>query len=536
MLAVGVAAALPVIVSTIEAVAGGWMPIGDDAVIAVRAIDVLTTDTPLLGQFSASSGVADTTSHSLGPLLYWLLAVPARLGSTALVVAMGVVNAACVMGAVALARRRGGDALMVAAAVGLALACASLPPETIHSVWNPSAAQLPFALLVFLAWSLACGEHRLLPLTVVVASFAAQAHLTYVLPVVGLMTVGLAGLALSRREPARRKPARRWALAALAAALVCWSAPLLEQATSRPGNFVAVGRTALADRPTLGPSAGWHAVVRAVGVPPWWLRAPQDPVERLGDVTAAPSVPSIASALGVLAGLAALLAIGVRRGRRDLAAAGAIGLVLCAGIGAVASSTPSAAGLVFTIGYTLRWASLAGMFAWLVLGWSIALLLASRRGLPHPSGETVLGGARRTVAAGVVAVVGAVVATGLGPDLLERRYEPAREVADRLDAELGTRPTVVVEAGIDVFDYQGAAVYELRRTGTGVLAPSLAAQLGGRYDRGEAEPDRVVRIAPAASRIARDGRVVARVRDVPPGEGSTARTLSVTLAPARPAR
>lgn len=534
VLFVGLAAALPVIVSTLRAVANGWIPLGDDAVIAVRAIDVLSTDTPLLGQYSASSSLAEATSHSLGPLLYWLLAVPSRLGSTPVVVAMGLVNVAAVMAAVALARRRGGAALMVAAAAGLALACASLPPETIHSIWNPSAAQLPFALLIFLAWSVGCGEHRLLPLTVLVASFVVQAHLTYVLPTAGLLAVGLAGLAYSRREPAvsRHEPARPWAIAALAVGLVCWSAPLLEQATSWPGNFVAVGATALSGEPTLGPSAGWHAVVRTVGVPPWWLGAPRDPLERLAEVTTAPSFVATVSAVLVLAGLAGLVVVGLRRRRPDVAGAGAIGLVLCAGIGAVASSTPSDGGLVFTISYTLRWASPAGMWIWLALGWSGALLLAKRGRIAVPSVR-----AARFGSVAAVAAIGAIVAAGTGPDLLERRYEPAREVADRVRAELETGDAVSVEAGIDAFDYQAAVVYELRRTGTSVIAPSLAAQLGGRYDRGEIEADQVVWIGPGAPRDQAPGRVVARVRDVPPGEDPAAgSSLTVRLSPARPAR
>src|SRR3954467_15186650 len=110
----GVVAAGPVILSAIRALANDWTPVGDRAVIATRAFDVLSTHPPLLGQFSASSGVASENAHSLGPMLYWVLALPARVGGVAPAIAIAVVNVACVMGTVALARRRGGFWLMAA--------------------------------------------------------------------------------------------------------------------------------------------------------------------------------------------------------------------------------------------------------------------------------------------------------------------------------------------------------------------------------------------------------------------------------------
>ena len=53
---------------------------------------------------------------------------------------------------------------MLASALGIALMCQSLPTESLHDIWNPAAALFPFLALVFVGWSLACGEHRLLPL------------------------------------------------------------------------------------------------------------------------------------------------------------------------------------------------------------------------------------------------------------------------------------------------------------------------------------------------------------------------------------
>ena len=100
----------------------------------------------------------------------------------------------------ALARAGGGRPLMLMTAVAIALMCTSLAAETFHDVWNPAASLFPFLLLILLCWSLAGGRHRLLPVTVLVASFVVQAHLAFLAPVLGMLAVGAAGLVLSRRR------------------------------------------------------------------------------------------------------------------------------------------------------------------------------------------------------------------------------------------------------------------------------------------------------------------------------------------------
>jgi hypothetical protein len=136
-LAAGVAAAIPVIDSTVKAVHAGWVPDGDDGIITTRGWDVLSSHTPLVGQYSeAGLVIHGQVMHSPGPMLYWLLALPARFGSvTSIAVTMGVVNSLAIIGCVLLARRRGGTVLMLAAAVGIALMSQSLPTEAMHDVW-----------------------------------------------------------------------------------------------------------------------------------------------------------------------------------------------------------------------------------------------------------------------------------------------------------------------------------------------------------------------------------------------------------------
>src|SRR5947209_15078823 len=126
----GLAVALPISVSTIRGVAAGVVPTGDRAIIALRAYDVFSSHTPLLGQYSASTVLGRHVVHSPGPMLYWLLALPARFGpasSPALV--MAIVNVLAVIAVVALARRRGGNGLMLAAAAAIVLLTRSWSPE-----------------------------------------------------------------------------------------------------------------------------------------------------------------------------------------------------------------------------------------------------------------------------------------------------------------------------------------------------------------------------------------------------------------------
>jgi hypothetical protein len=149
--------------------------------------------------------------------------------------------------------------LLFAAAVAIALMCRSLAAETLHDVWNPSAGLFPFTLLIFLCWSVACGEHRLLPLTVVVASFVVQAHLMYLPPAAGVLAIALGGLLVTKRARRGRGAGERaraaryvpWrsiglGLATLFAAVACWIAPAIDEIEHHPGNLSLVVRSVTA--------------------------------------------------------------------------------------------------------------------------------------------------------------------------------------------------------------------------------------------------------------------------------------------------
>ncbi len=547
VLASGLAASLPIVFSVIQAVSAGWVPLGDDAAIALRAYDVFTDRSSLTGLPSTGpTGVLEEQAYHLGPLLFWLLALPARfMDPSSLVVAVGLVNVAATIGVVALARRRGGLPLMFATAVALPLMLSSLPTHAYSDVWNPAAALMPFTLLIFAAWSLACGEYRLLPVAVLSASFAAQCHLAYLIPSLGALVVGVAGLAIVRltgrdREQGQPDDLLPWLGAGAAVGLVAWSAPIIDLFTGSPSNLQVLWEAARAGDLTLGPDVGVRALVLATGVPPWWLDDPRVAIERVAELREAPGTLVYVSAALVLAGVAATTVVGVLRRRADVAAAGVLALVLCVAIVQFTSSIPDAS--IVNLGYGLWWASPVGMFVWLSLGWSIAALLAPLSRVASVASRPSRAG---PVAAGLAAALAVGLFVAVDAEWREEPFDAMNEIDEAL-AEVPERPTRVVASSDDVaflaLDLQTGMVQSLRRRGFDeVTAPGIATSLGADYGAGGVAPRQVVRVD-VDSQPPPGGRVVFRERvtqwpelgdpfapKVPPE-----RTVVVTLRPGPP--
>jgi hypothetical protein len=507
----GLAAAIPVINSTIKAVHAQWVPAGDAGIIATRGWDVLTSHSPLIGQYSeAGLVIHGQIMHSPGPMLYWLLALPARFGSaTTIALTMGAINTVAIIGCVALARRRGGLILMFATAFGIALMCQSLPTEAMHDVWNPAAGLFPFLLLIFLGWSLGSGDYWLLPLAALVASFVAQTHLMYGAPAAVVLVVGVGGLLLwwlerrGSRGAEPRRPAPRiwpWAVAALLVVAACWTPPAIDQVENDPGNLATIVRTIEHRGQTLGPTVGWNAVVRSVGIRPWWLHVPASEWERKYDVRVTPSGTRTDSAIALLGALFLTGLIGALRRRWDLASAALIGLGLCGAIYVEAASNPKTLLLAETLGYTMWWGSELGFWVYLILAWGLWLglvgisrstigalrprLPALQRSLPARTRLVAIVLAALAGLGGVVAV-GAAVAKTARPDSHVYEYRSIHQLAAGIQRHVPGGQTIDYRFGpldLGTQPMEPAIRFLLVRHRDRVLAPGSFPRLGSYYE------------------------------------------------------
>jgi hypothetical protein len=192
------AALVPVVVAAVRAVDRGWIPVTDNALITIRARDVLTDHHPLLGTWSSASATTGTDFNNPGPLLFDLLALPARIveGGAGVAVAVALLNVVSVIGIGVFARRRGGDVVGIAALAVTAGLTWAMGSEVLYEPWQPHSLLLPFLCFMVLCWSVACGDLVALPLAVVAGSLVLQTHLSYGILVPALGACAAVGLGL----------------------------------------------------------------------------------------------------------------------------------------------------------------------------------------------------------------------------------------------------------------------------------------------------------------------------------------------------
>jgi hypothetical protein len=559
-LALGACAALPVIAAAGRALHEGYQPVADRGIIATRAFDVFSSHTPLVGQYSFAGAVTGKLTYSLGPMLYWLLAPAAHIGAPAsFVLTMAAVNVACVLGAVALARRRGGVWLALAAAVGIAVMCRSIAANNFYDVWNPSAGLFPLLALIFLCWSLAAGEYRLLPLTILLGSFELQCEDAFVPPALAALAVGLGGLALwwfqgrRARRPISERPAPprtvwRWVLAAVLVLCACWAPTVVDQ-VAHSGNAGKVIEAASERHSPLGPTVGVHAVVRTLGLKPWWLQRVGYPFQRKYDVRHAQGALASASAALMVAWLVLAIALAVRRRRRSDAAGATLALTLCAAVWSVAEATPSTPKfLAETLGYTLWSATTVGMFAWLLTVRTLATLSCADRSkigqrIAHAVSQLAERARARsraaTVAAASFAAVALAAVAGAAGAAAGRSDEHAFEfhALSVINAHLGAVPrghSVFLNARLDglITPLRPEMTYDLRRRGVRALGNGAYLRTGHWYERSEHRYDYIV-WAYDDNRLPVPGaRVIAHAHIT---SGGRTHTVTVALSRAEPA-
>ncbi|TWP34196.1 hypothetical protein [Leekyejoonella antrihumi] len=256
---------LPLFWWTASLIARGWIPQGDQALIAIGSHDVFSTHPPLLGMRSTSSLTAPGVyAHHPGPLQFYVLALPYLLTAYhPFGILLGCL--ATTLAFVALALH---SAHRAAALPGLLVATGVIAVLELQfgeelvlplNMWPPI---IGLVAVQMLGWRLFLGQLSALPWYAVCASYVAQVHIEFA-PVVGLLTVALllTGLVRWRRRRGafwplpgfrRQSEAPRWrrhGWVTSALVLVCWFPVLVDLVKDSPSNATELLRMATTPSP-----------------------------------------------------------------------------------------------------------------------------------------------------------------------------------------------------------------------------------------------------------------------------------------------
>ena len=478
----GMVAAAPLFGALAGLAGTRWGPTFDEAIIAWRAWDVLTPQTPLVGQFTQASATAGAPVFSPGPLLYWPLAVPTRIapGIGPAVGATLLQAATVVTACVAAARTPGRGAAPAVAAAMLVLSWSLAAPMGDLPLWNPYVTLLPFAAALVLAWVVASGRLSWWPGLVLLASLCAQGHLVWAPTSAGLVVVALA-LGLLARASDEGRPLRnalrvreRWLLAGVAVAVIAWAPPVAQQVVAGDeGNLGRLARSILIDdAPTIGLDHGVAALGVALAPPqPAWLEPPKRGAH-LAPEFLDPGPGALAWGVAGLALLTLVVGLAARARRREVLAPAAVALVGAVGVSlALAGVAEEKEGTLNYLRFALWpvsllvWAVLAGA-GWTLFRARLPRVVTASRAAP------AVGLAAVAVGAFVLTVVrvdrtpeDARAAAGQQNGATAHAAQQASELLDRPAGD-GTRLAVrVTETGFYASALTVALAYRLRTLG-----------------------------------------------------------------------
>jgi hypothetical protein len=236
----------PLVVGAVSIIRRGFPPgalFGDRAILGLTAGNAWRAPV-LLGPYSRFYW------HHPGPLYFYVLNVLSAIfggGTVGLVLGAVAINVSASAGILVLALRRGGRALLVWAAILLTAYLFVIDPFP-FDIWNPSVTILPFALVLLLAWSVACGDWWAAPWLALFGSFVVQTHVGLV-PGVAMalgFTVVVCVVRQRRSEAPlavdERRALRRSLATSAVVTFVVWLPPLVEELTSRRGNLTELAR------------------------------------------------------------------------------------------------------------------------------------------------------------------------------------------------------------------------------------------------------------------------------------------------------
>ncbi len=273
-------AALPALVALAVISSKHWYPTGDmaQAELHLRGIWAHPPLVGAAGRITSDLGVQG--SHPGPSLWFAMYPVYALFGRTSFgaMAAVTSVNVVAFVGALWLARRRGGTPLLLLVGLLLVVLVRASGPMFFVEPWNPWLAVFPFLVFLLAMWEVAEGRLALLPLAVVTGSHCIQCHTGYLVIVLGLLAAGTAwALVLAWRRSGRTGLLGTWCglAAAIGAGFVMWLAPLIDQLTRDPGNMSILAQNfATPDEPYLAKGLVARATLSQLSLFGPWMTGP----------------------------------------------------------------------------------------------------------------------------------------------------------------------------------------------------------------------------------------------------------------------
>ncbi len=235
--------AFPLVVALVQLRRPHWYPLLDMAQTEIRVRDV-TSHPPLIGLAGRIGPFGPNGGSHPGPLSFYALWPVWKLlgGSSYGLFAANVVLDVVAMGlALWMALRRGGRPLLLGIAAVLAVLTRAYGAFLLTLPWNPYLPVLWWFVFVLAVWSVLADDLAMLPILVFAGSFCMQTHISYLGLIGGLVlvTVVMVGRsAFKRRGDAdARRALWRWGGISVAAGVVLWIPPVIDQFAHSPGNL-----------------------------------------------------------------------------------------------------------------------------------------------------------------------------------------------------------------------------------------------------------------------------------------------------------
>ncbi len=467
-----------VVAAVVRALVDDWYPVGDNAYFALRSLDVLTEDHPLLGTWTSASRSAGIDFNNPGPLLFDWYAPAAKIDPGLLPVAVGALVLACVAAMAWCGARVAGRRGVLVALFGSGALAGALGPELLIDPWQPHALLFPFLALVGGVWASVAGTDAALVVVAALASLLVQTHLSYApsVAVLSAVAVGAVGVR-TLRDPGRRSRSTRLAMALVVVVAVAWAQPVVEQFTADDrGNLDRLTTAATSER---GENVGPVLATRVTGtlvspLPAWAPPSFEDDFDQVQHRRALPprftrGPSTLVAAMSLGATLVALGVVGLIARRRGVTALTAGALV---GVVSVATAWLTVALLPLTeLGLPPHHVRLLWPVSVGVTSVGAAVLVTLRRGAIVVAGATIV----------LAVLAGLPTHPAEGPTTDEDAAPVMRALAPQLDSLVGRGPLLLDPTGIRIFEpYTTPVMLELEERGVEVVVedPEFIRQLG----------------------------------------------------------